>query len=204
MRKAFWILFLISIGLLNGCGGGSSGDETASPQGKLSANIETSLGTIVIELLEQEAPIAVANFVGLAEGTKEWTDPATGQKVTRRFYDGLIFHRVIPGFMIQGGSPTGQGSGTPGYTFADEFSSGLKFDRVGRVGMANSGPNTNGSQFFIVETTTAQSQLDGKHTLFGQVTAGQDIVTAIANVPSDAFDRPIDPVVMTKITIVRP
>lgn len=203
MRRVLLAFTLISIGLIVGCGGGGGGSSSGGSANP-SAKIETTLGDIVIELFEQEAPIAVSNFIGLAEGTKAWTDPNTGQPVTRPFYDGLIFHRVIPDFVIQGGSPTGGGNGGPGYSFEDEFSSGLKYDRAGRVGMANSGPDTNGSQFFIVETSSPQTQLDNKHTIFGQVTSGQDVVTAIANVSRDSSDRPTTPVVMTKVTILRP
>lgn len=193
MRRIFLAFSFISLALIVGCGGG--GGSSSGGGGNPSAKIETTLGEIVIELFEDEAPIAVANFIGLAEGTKP---PAT-----EPFYDGVIFHRVIPGFMIQGGDPLGNGTGGPGYTFEDEFSSGLKFDRVGRVGMANSGPNTNGSQFFILDGAP-QSHLNDKHTIFGQVTSGQSVVNAIANVPTGAGDRPTTPVVMTKVTIIRP
>jgi peptidyl-prolyl cis-trans isomerase A (cyclophilin A) len=206
MRRAVLIFLMASIGLINGCGGGGGGDDAPSPSlptpptvTKTSAYIETTMGNILIELFEQEAPNTVANFIGLAEGTK----PNRAKPAGTPFYDGLIFHRVIPGFMIQGGDPLGTGTGGPGYAFADEFSSGLKYDRAGRVGMANSGANTNGSQFFIVETNTPQTQLDNKHTIFGQVTSGQEVVTAIANVPR-SNDRPNTPVTMTKVTILRP
>src|SRR5690349_16133949 len=117
--------------------------------GMTTATFDTSEGTFKVKLFDDKAPNTVANFVGLAEGTKEWTDPKTGQKVKRPFYDGLIFHRVIDGFMIQGGCPMGNGMGGPGYKFADEFGPGLRHDREGLLSMANSGPNTNGSQFFI-------------------------------------------------------
>ncbi len=203
MRRIFMALFLISVvGFTTACGGGGGGSSNSNP----SAKIETTMGEIVIELFEDEAPIAVANFIGLAEGTKAWTDPNTAQQVTRPFYDGLIFHRVISGFMIQGGDPLGDGTGGPGYTFEDEFSSGLEFDRVGRVGMANLGvnnPDTNGSQFFILDGAP-QSQLNNVHTIFGQVTSGQEVVNAIANVQTGAQDRPNNPPVMTKVTILRP
>lgn len=202
MRRIFWAFSFISLGLIIGCGGGGGGSSSGGG-GNPSAKIETTLGEIVLELFEDEAPITVANFIGLAEGTKAWTDPSTGQQVTRPFYDGLIFHRVIPSFMIQGGSPTGQGDGGPGYTFADEFTPNLRFDRVGRVAMANSGPNTNGSQFFILDGAP-QTQLNDRHTIFGQVTSGQSVVNAIVNVPRDSSDRPTTPVVMTKVTILRP
>lgn len=165
------------------------------------AIIETNMGTIKCELFADQAPKTVENFVGLAEGTKEWTDPRTGQKVKKRFYDGIIFHRVIPNFMIQGGDPLGTGTGDPGYKFEDEFVPDLKFDRPGRLAMANSGPNTNGSQFFITEAPTAH--LNGKHTIFGQVVEGQELIGKIARVPTGPNNRPNTPVVMQKITIER-
>jgi peptidyl-prolyl cis-trans isomerase A (cyclophilin A) len=161
------------------------------------AIIETNMGTIRCELFWDKAPETVANFVGLAQGTKEWTDPNTREKVKRPFYDGLIFHRVIPGFMIQGGDPLSNGTGDPGYKFKDEFDPSLKFDQVGRLAMANSGPNTNGSQFFITVGTPAH--LNNKHTIFGQVVEGQDIADKIANVPRDGSDKPLSPVTMTRV-----
>lgn len=203
MRRILLAFSFISLGLIIGCGGGGGGGSSSGGGGNPSAKIETTLGEIVIELFEDEAPIAVANFIGLAEGTKAWTDPSTGQQVTRPFYDGLIFHRVIPGFMIQGGDPLGNGTGGPGYKFEDEFTPNLRFDRVGRVGMANSGANTNGSQFFILDGAP-QTQLNDMHTIFGQVTSGQDVVNTIANVPTGAGDKPTTSVVMTKVTILRP
>ena len=141
------------------------------------AIFETSQGDIVIRLLEKEAPKTVENFVGLAEGTKEFTNEKTGKKEKRNFYDGLIFHRVIPQFMIQGGCPEGTGRGGPGYKFADEFHPSLKHSKAGKLSMANAGPGTNGSQFFI--THIATDWLDGKHTVFGQVKTGQDVVNKI-------------------------
>src|SRR5882724_11981698 len=134
------------------------------------AVFETSQGNIVVRLLENEAPKTVANFVGLAEGTKEFTNEKTGQKVKKPFYDGLIFHRVIPNFMIQGGCPLGTGTGGPGYQFKDEIVAGIGFDKKGLLAMANAGPGTNGSQFFI--TTAATPWLNGHHTIFGEVTEG--------------------------------
>ncbi len=139
------------------------------------AVFETSQGNIVVRLLENEAPKTVANFVGLAEGTKEFTNEKTGQKEKRPFYDGLIFHRVIPQFMIQGGCPQGSGMGGPGYKFADEFHPSLKHSKAGKLSMANSGPGTNGSQFFI--TVAATPWLDNRHTIFGEVVEGQDVRT---------------------------
>lgn len=179
---------------------GSSAEEKKLPPG-LYAVMETSQGNITIELFEKEAPKTVENFVGLAEGTKEWTDPTTREKVKRPLYDGLIFHRVIPGFMIQGGDPMRNGMGGPGYQFQDEFASNLKFDQPGRLAMANAGPNTNGSQFFITEGPTGH--LNNRHTIFGQVTEGQDVVHKIAMVPKDGRDKPNTDVVIKKIRIVR-
>ena len=162
------------------------------------AIIKTSLGTIVCQLFPEKAPQTVENFVGLTNGTREWINPKTGEKVKKRFYDGLTFHRVIPNFMIQGGCPLGTGTGGPGYRFADEISD-LKFDIPGRLAMANAGPNTNGSQFFITEVPTPW--LDGRHTIFGQVVEGMDIVKKIARVPRDNRDKPLQPVIIEKITI---
>ena len=167
----------------------------------MSAVIETSMGKFVVKLYLDKTPETVANFTGLAEGTKEWTDPSTGQTIKKPFYDGLIFHRVIPNFMIQGGCPQGNGMGGPGYKFKDEIVEGLIFDRPGLLAMANSGPATNGSQFFI--TTAATPWLNGRHTIFGEVTEGKDIVTTIGQVPRDGSDRPTTPVVINKVTIVK-
>lgn len=167
----------------------------------LYAVFNTSMGRIVCRLFEKEAPKTVANFIGLAEGTKEWTDPKSGQPVKRKLYDGLIFHRVIPGFMIQGGDPLGNGTGGPGYRFEDEFSPALKHDRPGRLSMANAGPGTNGSQFFITQVPT--QWLDGRHTIFGQVVEGLEVVTKIVTVPRGPNDRPITPVVMETVVITR-
>jgi len=166
----------------------------------LYAVLNTTLGEITIELFPDHAPKTVANFTGLAKGTKEFVDEASRQKATRRFYDGLIFHRVIPEFMIQGGCPRGAGTGGPGYKFEDEFTSHLRFDRPGRLAMANSGPNTNGSQFFI--TVAATEWLNDHHTIFGQVVTGQDVVEKISKVPHGAGDRPRTPVVMNEVRIV--
>lgn len=165
------------------------------------AIFETSMGNIVIKLLEKEAPKTVANFIGLAEGTKEFTDSATGQKVKRNFYDGLGFHRVIPQFMIQGGCPRGNGTGDPGYKFADEFHPTLKHSKAGKLSMANSGPNTNGSQFFI--TVAATPWLDNRHTIFGEVVEGQDVADKISNAPRDSSDRPKTPISLQKVKIER-
>jgi peptidyl-prolyl cis-trans isomerase A (cyclophilin A) len=142
------------------------------------ATFQTSAGEIVVRLLPEKAPKTVENFVGLAEGTREWTDPRTGQKVKRPLYDGTVFHRVIPQFMIQGGDPLGTGTGGPGYRFGDEIGPDNKFDRAGLLAMANAGPNTNGSQFFITEVPTPH--LNRGHTIFGEVVRGGDLVAKIA------------------------
>jgi len=165
------------------------------------AIFETSLGNIVIKLLVNEAPKTVANFVGLAEGTKEFTNEKTGKKEKRPFYDGLIFHRVIPDFMIQGGCPHGSGMGGPGYKFADEFHPSLKHSKAGKLSMANSGPNTNGSQFFI--TVAPTSWLDNKHTIFGEVIEGQDVANKISVVAKDRNDRPNPSVTIKHVKIER-
>jgi len=165
------------------------------------AIFETSQGNIVVKLLEKEAPKTVENFIGLAEGTKEFTDEDTGKKLKKNFYDGLGFHRVIPQFMIQGGCPQGTGRGGPGYKFADEFYPSLNHSKAGKLSMANSGPGTNGSQFFI--TVAATPWLDNKHTIFGEVVEGQDVANKISNLPRDSSDRPKTPVVMQKVRIER-
>ena len=165
------------------------------------AIFETSMGRIVVELFAEESPMTVENFVGLAEGGKEWTDPRTNQSTTEPLYTDTVFHRVIPDFMIQGGDPLGQGTGGPGYEFEDEVDSGLKFDREGLLAMANRGPNTNGSQFFITHVPTPW--LDGKHTIFGQVVEGQDVVVDIGNVAQGPNNQPQTPVALHKITIER-
>ena len=159
----------------------------------MKATFQTSLGNIVCELFEKEAPKTVANFAALAEGSKEWTHPNTGQKTKGPLYSGTVFHHVIPDFMIQGGDPLGNGTGGPGYRFEDEFASSLAFDRPGRLAMANSRPNTNGSQFFITEVPTPH--LNKKHTIFGQVKEGQHLVGKIARTKKQ--------VTLEKITIDR-
>jgi peptidyl-prolyl cis-trans isomerase A (cyclophilin A) len=165
------------------------------------ATFETTEGTFTVRFFDEEAPLTVANFVGLAEGTKEWTDPRTSEKKQAPFYDGIIFHRVIDGFMIQGGDPLGRGFGGPGYKFADEFHPSLRHDRPGILSMANSGPNTNGSQFFI--TLGPTPHLDNRHTIFGVVENGLDIVQRIGKVKTGAQDRPVNEVVIKKVTIER-
>jgi peptidyl-prolyl cis-trans isomerase A (cyclophilin A) len=168
----------------------------------LNAHFTTSEGSFTIRLFDEDAPNTVANFVGLAEGTKEWTDPKSGQKVMRPFYDGLIFHRIIDGFMIQGGDPLGTGTGGPGYRFADEFSPKLKHSKGGILSMANAGANTNGSQFFI--TLAPTPWLDNKHSVFGEVVDGMDVVAKIGRAPtSKPGDRPLKPITVLTIKIVR-
>ena len=170
---------------------------------QLIATLKTSHGDIVIELFPNHAPVTVENFVGLAEGTKEWRDPQTGETKTEPFYDGLVFHRVISNFMLQGGDPLGTGTGGPGYEFKDEFHPDLQFDRPYLLAMANAGPGTNGSQFFI--TTVPTAWLNRKHTIFGEVTdaASQAVVDTLNTIATDGFDRPLEPVVIEKVDIER-
>jgi peptidyl-prolyl cis-trans isomerase A (cyclophilin A) len=165
--------------------------------------MDTSMGRITCQFFERQAPKAVANFIALAEGTRDWTDPVTNKKQhNKQLYNGTIFHRVIPEFMIQGGDPAGTGMGDPGYQFDDEVDPNLNFDVPGRLAMANSGPNTNGSQFFITEQ--AYDTLNQHYTLFGQCDgASVEVVKAIARVPRNSDDKPDTPVVLKKVTIVR-
>jgi peptidyl-prolyl cis-trans isomerase A (cyclophilin A) len=165
--------------------------------------MDTSMGRITCQFFQRQAPKTVANFIALAEGTKDWIDPATSKKQHNKpLYNGTIFHRVIPEFMIQAGDPTGTGMGDPGYQFEDEFDPNLGFDVPGRLAMANSGPNTNGSQFFITEVPT--EFLNGKHTIFGQCDAPSlEVVKAIARVPQDSQNKPLTPVVLKNVIIVR-
>jgi len=165
--------------------------------------MDTSMGRITCQLYQQQAPKAVANFIALAEGSIDWTDPTTKKKMHHKpLYDNTTFHRVIPEFMIQGGDPTGTGMGDPGFAFDDEFDPNLNFDKPGRLAMANSGPNTNGSQFFITEQ--AYDSLNQHYTLFGQCDdASVGVVQAIARVPRDSNDKPTSPVTLNKVTIVR-
>jgi peptidyl-prolyl cis-trans isomerase A (cyclophilin A) len=165
------------------------------------AVFDTTEGSFTVRLFEKEVPKTVANFVGLAEGTKEWRDPSTGEKKTAPYYDGIIFHRVISGFMIQGGDRLGTGTGGPGYNFGDEFHPSLRHSRPGILSMANAGPNTNGSQFFI--TLGPTPHLDNRHSVFGEVVEGLDVVKKIGAVPTGKQDRPVKPVVMSHVTIKR-
>jgi len=165
------------------------------------AHFTTTEGSFTVRLFDAEVPNTVANFTGLAEGTKEFVDPKTGQKTTRKFYDGLIFHRVIDSFMIQGGDPLGNGTGGPGYRFSDEFHPSLKHDKPGILSMANAGPGTNGSQFFI--TLGATPWLDNKHSVFGEVVEGLDVIKKIGATKTGVQDRPITPITIQSVTIAR-
>ena len=165
----------------------------------LTATLRTNRGDIVVRLFPDHAPKTVRNFVDLAEGTREWTDPRTRKTGTAKLYDGTIFHRVIADFMIQGGDPLGTGTGGPGYRFADEFHPDLSFDRPYLLAMANAGPGTNGSQFFI--TTVPTPWLNGKHTIFGEVVEGSDVVDAISHVTTSRGDRPVKDVVLESVEI---
>ena len=165
----------------------------------LTATLRTNQGPIVIRLLPDHAPKTVRNFVDLAQGGREWTDPRTGRVTTGRLYDGTIFHRVIPNFMIQGGDPLGTGTGGPGYQFADEFHPELQFDRPYLLAMANAGPGTNGSQFFV--TTVPTPHLNRRHTIFGEVIQGQEVVDQISHTATDGRDRPVKDVVLESVEI---
>jgi peptidyl-prolyl cis-trans isomerase A (cyclophilin A) len=170
---------------------------------QLTATLHTSAGDIALQLFPDHAPKTVRNFVELAEGTREWTDPSTGQTTTTPLYNGTVFHRVIAGFMIQGGDPLGNGSGSPGYRFGDEIHPDLSFNRPYLLAMANAGPGTNGSQFFV--TVGKTDWLNGKHTIFGEVLDEQSrkVVDQIANAPTGANDRPREDVVVSSVTITR-
>ncbi len=165
------------------------------------AILETSMGRIVARLFDDKAPRTVQNFIELAEGKKEWTDPRSGEYVKRPFYNGLTFHRVIPEFMIQGGCPQGDGTGGPGYEFEDEFHRDLKHDQPGVLSMANAGPDTNGSQFFL--TVAATPWLDNKHSVFGRVVEGLEVAVKISQTARDRNDRPRTPVLLERVTIER-
>ena len=194
LSLALLCLTLTTVALAQGAGPAAKGPTTAI--------IETTDGNITCTLFPDQAPLTVANFIGLSNGTKAWKSPKTGQMMHTPLYDGTICHRVIPNFMIQCGDPAGNGTGDPGYSFKDEFSSSLTFDQPGRLAMANSGPNTNGSQFFITEVPTPH--LNGKHTIFGQC-QNLDVIKKIARVPTDPRnDRPTTPVKITHIKIVEP
>jgi peptidyl-prolyl cis-trans isomerase A (cyclophilin A) len=167
----------------------------------LYATVVTNLGTVVFKFYETESPITTRNFIDLTLGRKAWKDPKTGQTVRRPLLPGTTFHRVIPGFMIQGGDPTGTGAGDVGFVIPDEFHPSLKFDKPGKVAMANAGPKTGSSQFFITEVPTPH--LTGMHTIFGQVVEGQEVVEKIARAPRDGNDKPRTAVIMSRITFKR-
>ncbi len=196
------LLFLIACEDKDASVGEKSGKTTEKPKAEktLFAVFETSMGNIEAKLYRDKAPKTVKNFVELAQGKKEWADPKTLQRATRPLYSGTVFHRVIPNFMIQGGDPKGNGTGGPGYVFEDEIDPGLVFDRAGILAMANAGPDTNGSQFFITEAPTPH--LNGKHTIFGEVVRGMEVVKAIARTPRDGRDKPLEDVVLKRIRIV--
>ena len=165
------------------------------------AHFQTTLGDFTVELFDSKAPKTVANFANLADGSKEWKHPKTGESQKKPFYDGLVFHRIIEGFMIQGGDPLGQGFGGPGYQFEDEFHPDLRHDRAGILSMANAGPNSNGSQFFI--TLGPTPHLDNRHSVFGEVVEGMDIVRRIGSTPTGRQDRPVKDVVINSVKITR-
>ena len=165
------------------------------------ATFDTSEGTFTVRLFDREAPRTVENFVGLAEGKKPWKDPRTNQTVTKPYYDGVIFHRIIDDFMIQGGDPLGEGIGGPGYTFADEFHADLRHNKPGILSMANRGPDTNGGQFFI--TLAPTPHLDDRHSVFGEVVEGLEVIRKIGKAATNERDRPITPIVIRKVTIER-
>jgi peptidyl-prolyl cis-trans isomerase A (cyclophilin A) len=204
MRFEYLIRALMGMSLLAATLGAQT--KPAAPPIKLDqppgtyAVFDTTLGRIVCRLFPDKAPETVQNFVGLTNGTKKWLDAKQNTRVQRRYYDGLGFHRVIPNFMIQGGDQLGDGTGNPGYSFKDEISPDLKFDKPGKLAMANSGPNTNGSQFFI--TVAPTPWLNNHHTIFGEVVEGQSVADAISQVPRDSSDKPNTPVIMKKVTIV--
>ncbi len=193
--------FAMSVGVQGLCVETSGAGNKGKGGKQMYAVMKTNKGEFKIKLFHDQAPKTVDNFVGLAEGTKEFEDPKTHQKVKRKFYDGLIFHRVIDGFMIQGGCPLGMGIGGPGYQFGDEFHKDLKHNKPGILSMANAGPNTNGSQFFI--TVAPTPHLDNRHSVFGEVVSGMDVVQAISKVKTGPQDKPVDPVKIESVTIIR-
>ena len=192
------LLGVVMAGVVSSATAGSS-EKLASG---VYAEIQTSLGKIVCRLFPDKVPKTVENFVGLAEGTKEFTDPKTNTKAKRPYFDGIIFHRVIEGFMIQTGDPLGMGYGGPGYKFADEIRQDLGYEKPGVLAMANSGPNTNGSQFFITVADLTR-MLAKNYTIFGQVVSGQEVADAISKVRRDQSDKPLEPVVMKSVKIIR-
>jgi len=186
--------------VLLACAAGLVGQAPPAREPGLYCTLHTTMGAITAKLFEQEVPVTVRNFTALARGTKAWADPKTGAPVKRPFYNGLTFHRVIANFMIQTGDPTGTGRYSGGFTIKDEFAPTLKFDRPGRLGMANHGPGTGSCQFFITETP--QPHLNGRHTIFGQVVEGQEVVNKIAHVPV-AGQKPVTPVRILRVAFQR-
>ena len=198
--KLLSLLFCVScVSLFASCQ--SHQDVAAKLTKGLYAQFDTSLGAFTCVLFEAQCPKTVDNFVGLAKGEKAFSDPKTGREVKRPFYDGLTFHRVIRDFMLQGGCPLGNGTGGPGYKFEDEFDASLMHDQPGRLSMANAGPNTNGSQFFV--TTVPTPHLDRKHSIFGQVVEGMDVVRKIESVRTGPNDRPVTPVAIKHLKVFR-
>ncbi len=175
--------------------------ELRNPLSGTYAQFVTNEGSFTVRLFDEQAPRTVENFVGLAEGSREWSDPRTNQKVRKPYYNGTIFHRVIDGFMIQGGDPLGQGIGGPGYNFADEFHPKLRHNKAGIMSMANRGPNTNGGQFFI--TLAPTPHLDDRHSVFGEVVEGMDVVSQIGSTPTGDRDRPTKDIIIQHVTIER-
>lgn len=201
MKKLFATALLLLFTLVPALSAQKKETEKKRDPG-LYATLSTSLGDIVIKLYEKESPVTVKNFVLLANGKQAWRNPTTGEQMEGvPYFEGIIFHRVIPRFMIQTGDPTGTGRGGPGYTIPDEFDNNLKFNKAGVLGMANSGPNTGGSQFFI--TLGPTPHLTGKHTIFGQVIEGQDIVVKIGKVRRNRSDKPFEDVVIQKVLVQR-
>lgn len=210
-RVTLVMMMALSTVALSACkkDGGSAGSTAAKGSGSWTAKVsagnelfvtmETSLGTIVVKLFSKDAPKTVANFVGLATGEREWRNPQGETVKGKPLYVGTTFHRVITDFMIQGGDPLGNGTGDPGYRFEDEFQSGRTFTKPGLLAMANSGPNTNGSQFFI--TTSVPAWLNNRHTIFGEVVKGYEVVLAISKVPKGAMDKPQTPVTINAMTM---
>jgi peptidyl-prolyl cis-trans isomerase A (cyclophilin A) len=205
MKTSRWIvvslLLLIALNLAAQTAQEPAKPAQAAREDGLYATFKTTQGDITVKLYEKESPITVKNFVSLAQGRKAWKDPKSGQMVRKPLYNGLTFHRVLPGFMIQGGDPQGDGAGDVGFVIPDEFHPSLKFDQPGRLAMANAGPKTGSCQFFITEVPTPH--LNGAHTIFGQVIQGQDVVTKIARVPRGANDKPNTPVRITSVVIER-
>lgn len=204
VKKVFWIYFFALVLAAFSFQADAKEKKNVETKGnkEMFAVFETSMGNFKAKLFTETAPKTVENFVGLAEGTKEWTDPKTGSKVKKPFYNGLNFHRIIKDFMLQGGCPIGNGTGGPGYRFEDEFHPmAPTHSKPGILSMANAGPNTNGSQFFV--TTVPTKWLDGKHTVFGEVVEGMDVVKAIEGVKTGPGDKPVEPVIIKTIKIVK-